>query len=175
MATQLAKEAGTKEQHTAAKLVPIYYHKFLSQFDKKLAERFPISRSCDHEILTDDSFVPSDCRPFPMNPTQEKALNEFLEENLRKGYIHPSKSPQASPFFFVDKKDATYRGVQDYRKLNELTISNCQPFPRIEDLMEKLRGAKYFTKLDLRLGYNNIRIKDGHQWKAAFKTPRRLF
>ncbi|THH03075.1 hypothetical protein EW145_g6547 [Phellinidium pouzarii] len=110
-----------------------------------------------------------------MTPKEELALDEFLTENLRKGYIHPSKSPMASPFFFIGKKDNTLRPCQDYRALNEGTIKNAYPLPLIGDLMDKLRGAKYFTKLDLRSGYNNIRIKEGDQYKAAFKTIRGLF
>ncbi|THG95666.1 hypothetical protein EW145_g7915, partial [Phellinidium pouzarii] len=81
----------------------------------------------------------------------------------------------ASPFFFVDKKDGTLRPCQDYRALNEGTIKNAYPLPLIGDLMDKLRNAKYFTKLDLRSGYNNIRIKEGDQHKAAFKTIHGLF
>ncbi|THG96639.1 hypothetical protein EW145_g7747 [Phellinidium pouzarii] len=110
-----------------------------------------------------------------MTPKEELALDEFLTENLRKGYIRPSKSPMASPFFFIGKKDNTLRPCQDYRALNEGTIKNAYPLPLIGDLMDKLRGAKYFTKLDLRSGYNNIRIKEGDQYKAAFKTIRGLF
>ncbi|KAI5115120.1 hypothetical protein M0805_004401 [Coniferiporia weirii] len=76
----------------------------------------------------------------------------------------------ASPFFFVGKKDNELRACQDYRALNEGTVKNAYPLPLISKLMDKLKGAQYFTKLDLRSGYNNIRIKNGDQWKAAFKT-----
>src|SRR3954465_12822098 len=81
----------------------------------------------------------------------------------------------ASPFFFVKKKDGKLRPVQDYRKLNEMTIKNCYPLPLIQELVDKLKGAKYFTKLDIRWGYNNVRIKEGDGWKAAFRTNRGLF
>ncbi|KAI5116003.1 hypothetical protein M0805_003346 [Coniferiporia weirii] len=81
----------------------------------------------------------------------------------------------ASPFFFVGKKDNELRACQDYRALNEGTIKNAYPLLLISKLMDKLKGAKYFTKLDLHSGYNNIRIKNGDQWKAAFKTLRGLF
>ncbi|ESK81801.1 reverse transcriptase-rnase h-integrase [Moniliophthora roreri MCA 2997] len=82
----------------------------------------------------------------------------------------------ASPFFFVAKKEAgALRPCQDYRDLNSRTIKNRYPLPLVTDLVDKLKTAKVFTKLDLQNGYNNIRIKDGDQWKAAFKTPRGLF
>ena len=81
----------------------------------------------------------------------------------------------ASPFFFVKKKDGKLRPVQDYRKLNEMTIKNRYPLPLISELMDKLRGAKYFSKLDVWWGYNNVRIKSGDEWKAAFRTNRGLF
>ena len=106
-------------------------------------------------------------------------MNKFIDENLAKGYIRPSKSPMASPFFFVDKKDSMENTglwpCQNYQKLNAGTIKNTYPLPLILELLDKLKGAKYFTKIDLRAGYNNIQIRDGDQWKAAFKTSRGLF
>ena len=81
----------------------------------------------------------------------------------------------ASPFFFVKKKDGKLRPVQDYRKLNEMTIKNRYPLPLISELIDKLTGAKYYSKMDVRWGYNNIRIKEGDEWKAAFRTNRGLF
>ena len=81
----------------------------------------------------------------------------------------------ASPFFFVKKKDGKLRPCQDYRYLNERTVKNAYPLPLISEIVDKLKGAKYFTKFDVRWGYNNVRIKEGHEWKAAFKTNRGLF
>jgi len=81
----------------------------------------------------------------------------------------------ASPCFFIKKKDGKLRFVQDYRKLNSMTVKNRYPLPLIPELVEKLRGAKYFTKLDVRWGYQNVRIKEGDEWKAAFRTNRGLF
>ena len=110
-----------------------------------------------------------------MSLNEQKELDAFLEENLRKGYIRPSKSPIASPVFFVKKKDGKLRFVQDYRRLNEFTIKNRYPLPLVADIIGQLRGARYFTKFDVRWGYNNVRIKEGDEWKAAFKTNRGLF
>ena len=81
----------------------------------------------------------------------------------------------ASSFFFVGKKDGKLRPCQDYRYLNKHTKKNAYPIPMISTIMDKLRGAKLFTKMDVRLGYNNIRIREGDQWKGAFKTPLGLF
>src|SRR6187551_3502137 len=100
-----------------------------------------------------------------MSPTEQIELDKFIDEELRKGYIRTSTSPNSSPFFFVKKKDGTLRPVQDYRRLNEATIKNAYPLPLISELVDKLKGAKVFSKIDLRWGYNNIRIKEGDEWK----------
>ncbi len=81
----------------------------------------------------------------------------------------------ASPFFFVDKKDGKLHPVQDYRHLNDITVKNAAPLPLIPDLIDKLHNTRYFTKLDIRWGYNNIRICHGDEWKVPFKTPLGLF
>src|SRR5882757_5920174 len=81
----------------------------------------------------------------------------------------------ASSFFFVGKKSGDLRPCQDYRYLNENTIKNAHPIPSIARIMDKLRGSKIFTKLDVRMGYNNVRIHEGDEWKAAFRTPNGLY
>ena len=85
------------------------------------------------------------------------------------------KSPYARPVFFIKKKDGSWRPIQDYRKLNQATIKDKYPLPRIQDLLNELKGSRYYTKLDIIWGYNNIRIKKGDEWKAAFITNRGLF
>ena len=171
LAQQVAKPKGDPKD-----LVPTVYHHFLSLFEKGAASRLPEHRPYDHAINLKPDFRPRDCKTYPLTPREEAALTEFLTENLAKRYIRPSKSPMASPFFFVDKKDILdLRPCQDYRELNEGTVKDSYPFPLISDLMDKLKGAKYFTKLDLRSGYNNVRIREGDEWKAAFKTSKGLF
>jgi hypothetical protein len=105
-----------------------------------------------------------------MTRDEDTALEKFLDEMVRKGYIRPSKSPYASPFFFVKKKDGKLRPVQDYRRLNSHTVRNQYPLPLIAQLISDLGGAHIFSKVDVRQGYNNIRIKKGDEWKATFKT-----
>ena len=112
---------------------------------------------------------------YPLSTREQEELDKFLDEHLKTGRIRPSKSPCAAPFFFVKKKDGSLRPVQDYRRLNEVTIKNKYPLPLIQELVDKVKGAKYFTKLDIRWGYNNVRIKEGDEWKAAFRTNRGLF
>ena len=106
---------------------------------------------------------------YNLTLAEQIELDKFLKENLEKGCIRKSKSPMASPFF-VKKKDGKLRPCQDYRFLNEWTIKNAYQLPLISEIMDKLKGAKYFTKLDVQWGYNNICIREGDEWKAAFKT-----
>jgi len=106
---------------------------------------------------------------------KQKELDAFLEENLRTGRIRPSKSLMAAPVFFIKKKDGSLWLVQDYRALNSMTVKNKYPLPLISELVSQLRGARYFTKLDVCWGFNNIHIKPGDEWKAAFWTNRGLF
>ncbi len=94
---------------------------------------------------------------------------------MKKGYIRPSKSPYASSFFFIKKKSGELRPVQDYRKLNELTIKNRYPLPLIPEIIDKVRDTRLFTKLDVCWGYNNVQIKEGDKWKAAFKANQGLY
>jgi Reverse transcriptase (RNA-dependent DNA polymerase) len=116
-----------------------------------------------------------DCRVYPLSPAEKQAQKEFIAMNLRLGRIQRSKSPYACGFFFVDKKDGKLRPVQDYRKLNEWTIPNRYPLPLITDLIHDLADRKLFTKFNVRWGYNNIQLKEGDEWKAAFKTSEGLF
>jgi len=93
-----------------------------------------------------------------------------VDDQLRKRYIRPSKSPQISPVFFVGKKDGKKRMVMDYCSLNKQTIKNNYPLPLITDLINNMGSKKVFTKMDLQWGFNNVRIKEGDEWKGAFTT-----
>jgi Reverse transcriptase (RNA-dependent DNA polymerase) len=128
-----------------------------------------------NKIEMKEGFEPKSFKNYNLTPAEQLELDKFLKENLEKGYIWPSQSPMASPFFFVSKKDGKLRPCQDYRYLNDWTVKNSYPLPLILEIMDKLKGAKYFTKLDVRWGYNNVRIKKGDEWKVAFKTNKGLF
>ena len=116
-----------------------------------------------------------DCKVYPLNVKEQEKLDKFLEEHLKSGWIRPSKSPCAAPFFFVKKKNGSLRPVQDYWWLNKATIKKKYPLPLIQELIDKVQEAKYFTKLNIRWRYNNVRIREGDEWKAAFQTNRGLF
>jgi len=173
--TELAQKGNAKKEDTRTpqEMVPTELHEYLDIFDKEKAKRFPESRPWDHEIDLKEDFIPSDCKVYPLTLPETQEMNKFIDKNLEKGYIRPSKSPMASPFFFVDKKDSLentgLRPCQDYRKLNNGTIKNTYPLPLISELMDKLKGAKYFTKINLRAGYNNVRIRDGTNGKPPSK------
>jgi hypothetical protein len=156
-------------------IVPPQYHSYEDIFTKKDFDKLPERRPWDHAIELTPGFKPTDCKTYPLSQQEQKDLQEFIDENLCTGRIRPSKSPLASPFFFVKKKDGKLHPTQDYRKLNDLTIKNRYPLPLISELVDKLSGTKVFTKMDIRWGYNNIRIKEGNEWKAAFCTNQGLF
>lgn len=155
--------------------VPDRFCDFEDVFSKDSFDELPASKPWDHAIELVPGAEPVNCKIYPLAPSEQVELDQFIEENLASGRIRPSKSPMAAPVFFVKKKDGSLRLVQDYRKLNLMTIKNRYPLPLIPELIHKLRGAKYFTKFDVRWGYNNLRIKEGDEWKAAFRTNRGLF
>ena len=114
-------------------------------------------------------------KAYAMTLKKEEALNQWLDEQLKAGLIVGSKSRYAVPCFYIPKKDRSLRLVQDYKKLNQVTIKDKTPLPLIGEVIDKLKEAKYFNKLDLIWGYNNVQIKEGDEWKAAFLTNKELF
>ncbi len=175
-ASELAQKAMDKTKKTFEQMVPEEYRRHARTFNEKESHRFPPERPWDHAIeLLPDAPKSFDCKIYPMARGEEDSLWEFIKEQLEKGYIRPSKSPYASPFFFIKKKDGKLRLVQDYRKLNSLTVKNQYPLPLIPELIDRLRNATLFTKLDIRWGYNNVCIKEGDQEKGAFKTNLGLY
>lgn len=172
----LAEEENAKKpERTFEEMVPEQYREFAKVFSKAASERLPERKPYDHAIELVPNYQAFHSRVYPLSPNEQVALDEFLEEQKKKGYIRESKSPMSSPFFFVKKKDGTLRPVQDYRRLNEITVKNRYPLPIISQLIDALKNAKFFTKLDIRWGYNNVRIKEGDEWKAAFVTNRGLW
>jgi hypothetical protein len=154
-------------------LVP--FKRFQGVFEKKNMEELSPSCSFDHGIDLDADFVPKVAKVYPLNPKEHEVCLSFVDEHLATGKIQPSKSSQASPFFFVPKKDGSVCPCQDYRYVNSHTIKNAYPLPLISDLVNRLRGSRIFTKMDIRWGYNNVLIRPEDHWKVVFITPFGLF
>ena len=151
-------------------MVPKRFYKWLKVFGKVESERMPVRKVWDHAIDLNDDFKASKARVYPLSRNEKEKVQKFVDEHLKKGYIRPSKSLQTSPVFFVDKKDGGKRMVMDYRRLNRQTVKNNYPLPLITDLVDSMGNKRVFTKMDLRWGYNNVRIKEGDEWKVAFTT-----
>ena len=140
ISTQLA-EAWHKQNNVPKmipKLIPQYLHDFEDVFAKSSFDSLPECKHWDHGIKLVPGAQPSFCKIYPLSPNKQEELDKFLEEHLASGWIRPSKSPMASPFFFIKKKDGKLHPVQDYRKLNLITIKNTYPLPLISELINQL-------------------------------------
>ena len=175
--SQRLAEAFTKNSDTKSfrDLAPDCLHDFDDVFSEGAFDSLPEPRKWDHAIELEREPSPGFRKVYPMTLEEQGELDAFLEEALRTGRIRQSKSPIGAPVFFVKKKDGKLRFVQDYRALNLITRKNRYPLPLVDDLIHRLKGAKYFSKFDVRWGYNNVRIRKGDEWKAAFRTNRGLF
>ena len=142
---------------------------FKDVFPPDLPHGLPPSRDVDHKIELTPGSRPTIRPTYAMSAKELEELNTQLGELTKQGFIRPSKAPYASPVLFVKKKDGTMRMCVDYRALNQATIKNKYPLPRIDELFDRLQGAKFFTKLDLRSGYHQIRIAEEDVEKTAFR------
>jgi len=141
-------------------------------FDDVFPEEFglPPPRDTEFTIELMPGVGPQSKAPYRMAPAELKELKVQLEELLGKGFIRPSVSPWGAPVLFVKKKDGSMRLCVDYRMLNQVTIKNRYPLPRIDDLFDQLQGAAVFSKIDLRTGYHQLRIREGDIAKTAFRS-----
>jgi hypothetical protein len=128
----------------------------------------PPDRDIEFVIKLKPGTAPIYKTPFRMTTLKFAELKEHIRELLEKGFIHPSSSPWGAPVIFVPKKDGTQRLCVDYRALNEVTVKNKYPLPRIDDLFDQLRGACVFSKIDLWSGYHQLRVRECDIPKTAF-------
>ena len=178
MATKLATENFHKDERpTLEQILKGPYADFVDVFGEEGTTGLPPRRSWDHAIDFESDWKDKKWRQrvYPLSPKEQVELDNYLKKGLDNGTIKPSKSELASPFFFVAKKGGELRPIVDYRKLNDITVKNKYPLPLVPELVDKWKGCKYFTKLDVRGAFNNIRIKKGDEWKTAFTTNRGLY
>ena len=155
-----------------------HYVKAIDELKKEFADvmpaelppELPPKRFVDHRIEQIPGVSPVAQAMYRLSYEELAELKKQLTDLLEKGFIQPSKSPYGAPILFVKKKGGALRMCVDYRALNRVTIKNRAPLPRIDDLLERLNGAKYFTCLDLRSGYNQVRIHEEDVPKTAFRT-----
>jgi hypothetical protein len=150
--------------------IPSTYRDFLDIFRKKKAETLPPHRTTDHAIDLELGTKLPYGRIYSLSEVELKALKAYIETNLASGFIQRSSSPAASPILLVKKKDGSLKLCVDYRALNHASVKNRYPLPLISEILERVGKAKIFTKLDLRGAYNLIRIKEGDEFKTAFRT-----
>ena len=156
-------------------MVPKMFHKWLKVFGKVKSERILVKKVWDHVINLNDNFKASKVKVYPLSRNEKEEVQKFIDKHLKKGYIRPSKSPQTLLVFFVDKKNGRKHMVMDYRRLNKQMVKNNYPLPLITDLVDSVGNKRIFTKMDLWWGYNNVRIKEGDEWKVAFTTHMGLY
>jgi hypothetical protein len=132
--------------------------------------KLPPHRSFDHNIELMQGVQPVNLKPYRYSPQQKDEIERHVKEMMAQGIIKPSRSPFASPVLLVKKKDGTWRFCVDYRRLNAVTVKDRYPMPIVDELLDELAGAQFFSKLDLRSGYHQIRMKETDEPKTAFKT-----
>nr|GFB30949.1 putative reverse transcriptase domain-containing protein [Tanacetum cinerariifolium] len=130
----------------------------------------PPTRPVEFQIDLVPGAAPVARAPYRLTPSEMKELAEQLKELFDKGFIRPSSSPWGAPFLIVKKKDGSFWMCIDYRELNKLTLKNRYPLPRIDDLFDQLQGSSVYSKIDLRSGYHQLRVREEDVPKTAFKT-----
>ena len=154
---------------TLEQKVPKFLHKFKTVLNPKEAENLPPHRAYDHKIeLTSDAFALPKSRVYSLSPKKLEALQKYLKENLKKGFISPSNAPFASPILFVVKPNGQLRLCVDYRKLNAITKRNTYPIPLIEETLARVIGCKHISKLDIISAFNKLRMETNSEDFTTF-------
>nr|GFC07409.1 putative reverse transcriptase domain-containing protein [Tanacetum cinerariifolium] len=167
------KEAKDRSEGKRLENVPIV-RDFPEVFPKDLLG-IPLARQVEFQIDLVPGAAPVAWAPYLLAPAEMKELADQLQELSDKGFIRPSSSPWGAPILFVKKKDGSFCMCIDYRELNKLTMKNRYPLPRIDDLFDQLQGLSVYSKIDLRLGYHQLRVRKEDIPKTAFRTRYRHY
>ncbi|XP_078794519.1 uncharacterized protein LOC101163464 isoform X2 [Oryzias latipes] len=151
--------------------VPACYHDLKNVFSKSKASALPPHRPYDCSIKLLNAAPLPKGRLYNLSGPEKASMENYIQEALSMGHIRPSTSPVGAGFFFVEKKDKTLRPCIDYRELNQITVKDKYSLPLIDSVFDSVQQAKIFSKLDLRNAYHLVRIREGDEWKTAFKTP----
>ncbi|GJV04465.1 putative nucleotidyltransferase, ribonuclease H [Tanacetum coccineum] len=162
------KEVEDKSEKKRLEDVPIV-RDFPEVFPEDLPG-LPPTRQVEFQIDLVPGAAPVARAPYRLAPSEMKELSEQLKELSDKGFIRPSSSPWGAPVLFVKKKDGSFRMCIDYRELNKLTVKNRYPLLRIDDLFDQLQGSSVYSKIDLRSGYHQLRVREEDIPKTAFRT-----
>ena len=150
--------------------IPEWLKDYEDVFSEEKAAELSKITEVSHTIVLKDGCEPPHMPIYGLSPKQTETLREYLEDKLRKGWIRPSRSPAGAPVLFAPKADGGLRLCVDYRGLNAVTVKDRYPLPLIDEMLSRLAGARYFSKVDLRDAYHRIRIKEGDEWKTTFRT-----
>ncbi|XP_023642103.1 uncharacterized protein LOC111831583 [Capsella rubella] len=165
---------GPKEPYVPDEIKSIL-EKYKDVFPEELPKGLPPIRGIEHQIdLIPGAQLPN--RPaYRVNPEEAKELERQVADLMKQGYVRESLSPCAVPVLLVPKKDGSWRMCVDCRAVNNITIKYRHPIPRLDDMLDELSGSVIFSKIDLKSGYHQVRMKEGDEWKTAFQTKQGLY
>jgi hypothetical protein len=162
-------------QHSLPPAIANILQEYSDVFPSEIPAGLPPIRGIEHQIDLSPGASWTNYAPYRTNPEETKEIERQVQELLDKGYVRESLSPCAIPVILVPKKDGTWRMCVDCRAINNITIRYRHPIPRLDDMLDELSGAVVFSKVDLRSGYHQIRMKLGDEWKTVFKTKFGLY
>ncbi|POW17893.1 hypothetical protein PSTT_00227 [Puccinia striiformis] len=161
---------------SAAEILPDFLQEFKNVFVTQSLSSLPPHRGeFDCSINLKPNSNPPFVGMYNLSASETEQLREYVDENLRKGFIRESSSPAGAPIFFVKTQNKADRPCVDYRLLNSMTVRDSYPLPLISRLLNNLSGCKFLSKVDLKAAFNLLRIAPGHEWKTAFRTPWGLY
>ena len=169
------KALNERKRPDPATLLPKEYHDYLDVFSRTESDKLPPHRPYDYDIPLKPGTEPPAEALRKHSQDELRVIQKYLTEHMSKGWIRASRSPAAAPVLLVKKPGGGIRFCVDYRGLNDITVKNRYPLPLIRETLDRLSQAKYYTKLDIIAAFNRMRIKEGEEWKTAFRTRYGLF